>query len=215
MTRSTTSILLTLSAVALAACGSSTGADPVPSASVATSLATATTPATTTQTTATTTTPARTTTQRNATPPVAASATAARPPAVRLRQQVRVVRPGAKPGPFAGQARARPGDLVQLRTIVLDRRPPKGARLRISIEAGPSARLRVRTGPAVGAPSAVIEIRARDKRRLRVATVRYSCVIGAPTFCPVQAGRTPNRFRAIMAVPPRKAPVVLVVTLAP
>jgi hypothetical protein len=133
---------------------------------------------------------------------------------VRVRQQVRVVRRGTKPGPFAQRASARPGDVLQLRTLVLDRSPAKGAALRISIASGPSSRLRVRAGPAVGPPSSIIEIRGRGGGSLRVANVRYTCAIGAPTFCPVTADKTASSFRAVMAEPSRKTPVVLVVLLA-
>jgi hypothetical protein len=128
----------------------------------------------------------------------------------RLIQTVRVNGAG-KP---ASQAKARPGNQVQLRTNIAGSRSAGPQPVTVSAATGPSSALSI-TATSPGHRSQA-QITSADGRPLTLASVHYTCALPpAPTFCPVQhASGGSHSFKLSFMAAPRTG-IALSATVGP
>jgi hypothetical protein len=100
---------------------------------------------------------------------------------------------------FAQTAKAKPGDLVQLRVLVRNYKSSGGSRIALAVDRGPSKQLSASVSSGGGAPKGV-SVSSASGDAIALGTLRFNCV-APPTFCPVKFTKPGKQWRGSYTAP--------------
>jgi hypothetical protein len=129
---------------------------------------------------------------------------------VKARQGVRIFDPSAsEQGSYHSRVRVRPGDTVQIETVVT-KAPKSGVALEISLSRGPGRSLSAEVKAKGGDRLDRATVRSETDDRITLTLARYTCVIGLTPFCDSESARqTPDAWTLTATDPPANRPIVL------